>query len=69
VPDPKNQTVILFAGEASERQAGARTPVLVVVQGDEIGRRYLLNEPELTKRMPHPNASPSSTSAAATEPS
>jgi diguanylate cyclase (GGDEF)-like protein len=48
VPDPKNQTVILFAGEASERQAGARTPVLVVVQGDEIGRRYLLNEPELT---------------------
>jgi diguanylate cyclase (GGDEF)-like protein len=48
VSDSKSETVVLFGGEASAREAGPRTPVLVVVQGDQIGRRYLLNEPELT---------------------
>lgn len=48
MPDPKSQTVVLLAGEASERRSESRTPVLVVVQGEEIGRRYLLNESELT---------------------
>jgi diguanylate cyclase (GGDEF)-like protein len=47
VQDPKSQTIILDARGPSEQPEGPRTPVLVVVQGDQIGRRYLLNEPDL----------------------
>jgi diguanylate cyclase (GGDEF)-like protein len=47
VQDSKSQTIILDARGPSEQPEGPRTPVLVVVQGDQIGRRYLLNEPDL----------------------
>jgi diguanylate cyclase (GGDEF)-like protein len=47
VQDPKSQTIILDARGPSEQPEGPRTPVLVVVQGDQIGRRYLPNEPDL----------------------
>ncbi|MDH3521599.1 MAG: GGDEF domain-containing protein [Myxococcales bacterium] len=45
--DPKSQTLVLLSSEPSSEEGGTRTPVLVVVQGEEIGRRYLLNEPKL----------------------
>jgi diguanylate cyclase (GGDEF)-like protein len=43
----KTQTQVLTMPEAFRAKGGRRRPVLVVVQGDEIGRRYLLNERRL----------------------
>lgn len=43
----KTQTQILSMPEAFRGKGGVRQPVLVVVQGEEIGRRYLLNESRL----------------------
>jgi diguanylate cyclase (GGDEF)-like protein len=43
----KTQTQVLSMPEAFRARGGPRQPVLVVVQGDEIGRRYLLNERRL----------------------
>jgi diguanylate cyclase (GGDEF)-like protein len=43
----KTQTQILQLPDAFRGRGGQRQPVLVVVQGDEIGRRYLLNERRL----------------------
>lgn len=44
----RSTTKVLSGSLPSEREAqGPRRPVLVVVQGEEIGRRYLLNEPRL----------------------
>ena len=45
--DPKSQTIVLDTRGPAEQPEGPRTPVLVVVQGKQIGRRYLLNEPDL----------------------
>jgi diguanylate cyclase (GGDEF)-like protein len=43
----KTQTQALSMPDAFRGRGGRRQPVLVVVQGDEIGRRYLLNERRL----------------------
>lgn len=43
----KTQTQILQLPDAFRGRGGRRQPVLVVVQGEEIGRRYLLNERRL----------------------
>jgi diguanylate cyclase (GGDEF)-like protein len=43
----KTQTQILQMPDAFRSKGGRRQPVLVVVQGEEIGRRYLLNERRL----------------------
>ncbi len=43
----KTQTQILSMPDAFRGKGGRRQPVLVVVQGEEIGRRYLLNEARL----------------------
>lgn len=43
----KTQTQILSMPAAFRAKGGVREPVLVVVQGEEIGRRYLLNESRL----------------------
>lgn len=43
----KTQTQILSMPDAFRAKGGVREPVLVVVQGEEIGRRYLLNETRL----------------------
>lgn len=43
----KTQTQILSMPDAFRAKGGVRQPVLVVVQGEEIGRRYLLNEKRL----------------------
>ncbi len=42
-----SQTQILSMPDAFRAKGGVREPVLVVVQGEEIGRRYLLNEKRL----------------------
>jgi diguanylate cyclase (GGDEF)-like protein len=47
VADTLGETQILVRGEAVTQDEKPRIPVLVVVQGEEIGRRYLLNEPRL----------------------
>lgn len=43
----KTETQILQIPEGFKSKGGHRQPVLVVVQGEEIGRRYLLNERRL----------------------
>jgi diguanylate cyclase (GGDEF)-like protein len=45
--DPKSQTIVLIASEPAAPETSPRHPVLLVVQGEEIGRRYLLNESKL----------------------
>ncbi len=45
--DPKGDTVVLNTPELAGADDERREAVLVVVQGAEIGRRYLLNEPRL----------------------
>lgn len=43
----RSETEILEITDAGRGDGGRRRPVLVVVRGDEIGRRFLLNEPRL----------------------
>jgi len=43
----RTETQILQLPDGFKAKGGRRQPVLVVVQGDEIGRRYLLNERHL----------------------
>lgn len=43
----KTQTQVLEITSSVQREVERREPVLVVVQGEEIGRRYLLNERRL----------------------
>lgn len=45
--DPKGQTLVLRPAEQPQHEVVQRTPVLVVVQGEDIGRRYLLNQRRL----------------------
>jgi diguanylate cyclase (GGDEF)-like protein len=47
VADEKGETQVLHIAQKLRSEAKQRTPVLVVVQGDEIGRRFLLNERHL----------------------
>jgi two-component system cell cycle response regulator len=47
VEGSKTQTQIMSMPDVFRGKGGRRQPVLVVVQGEEIGRRYLLNENRL----------------------
>jgi GGDEF domain-containing protein len=47
VADEKGETQVLRIAQKLRSEAKQRTPVLVVVQGDEIGRRFLLNQRHL----------------------
>ncbi len=47
VSDTWDDTVVRFRDETPSRGAERRTPVLVVIHGSEIGRRYLVNERSL----------------------
>ncbi len=43
----RTETQVLELGNSVQEKVGRRTPVLVVVQGPDIGRRFLLNERRL----------------------
>ena len=45
--DHLGETQVLVRRDAVTQEEKPRIPVLVIVQGEEIGRRYLLNEPRL----------------------
>ncbi|UCE86805.1 MAG: FHA domain-containing protein, partial [Deltaproteobacteria bacterium] len=45
--EEKGETQVLAIAQRLRSEAKRRTPVLVVVQGDEIGRRFLLKERHL----------------------
>ncbi len=45
--DPQNDTIVRFHDSSRSQRVERCTPVLVVIHGSEIGRRYLLNERSL----------------------